>query len=181
MGYLGHDKVCVRKKATCDPMRMSLAFPRYFLIALFGATFLFTGCATQGTGPVMVTKVNPYHFDASRRIRTDDEMIDFEHDRLTYGVVSNSEQRELQGNYFSVFWETETKEPATVRLEYRQGATGPKIYTKETFVADPGRKNVTKFKIIGEEYQKLGKVTQWKVSIIENGTVVAEYKSFLWN
>lgn len=160
---------------------MTLAFPKHFLFLLFCAAVFATGCATQGTGPVMVTKVNPYHYTGKERLRTEDRMIDFEYDRVTHGVYENTELRELYGNYFSVFWKTETKQPATVRLEYRQGSTGPKIYTKETFVADPSRRNVTKFEITGDEYHKLGKVTQWKVSIIEEGAVVAEYKSFLWN
>lgn len=129
----------------------------------------------------MVTKVNPYHFSEKERLRTEDQMIEFEYARRTHGVIENTEVRDRMGNYFSVFWKTETKNPATIRLEYRQGATGPKIYSKETFVPDPGRRNVTKFEVVGDEYHKLGKVTQWKVSILEDGVVVSEYKSFLWN
>ena len=141
---------------------------------------LLGGCATKDEGSVVVTKVNPYHFTSERQIRTDDPMVDFEYRRIAHGQIDNVERRERLGNYYSVFWNTKTKNPATVKIEYRQGKTGPKIYSKETFVADPGRTNVTKFEVVGDEYHRLGKVTQWKVSIVEDGVVVSEYKSFLW-
>ena len=44
----------------------------------------------------------------------------------------------------------------------------------------PKRSNVTKFEVTGSDYWDGGKVTQWKVSIVESGVVVAEFRSFLW-
>lgn len=181
MRYLARDKVCKRTKATCHPPRMILGSPRHFFILLLSAVMLLGGCATKEDAPVAITKVNPYHFTPGRQPRTEDPMTRFEQSRMAHGQITNAERRERLGNYYSVFWKTKTKSPATVRLEYRQGNTGPKIYSKETFVADPGRTNVTKFEVVGDEYHSLGKVTQWKVSIVEDGVVVSEYKSFLWN
>ncbi|MEX2581128.1 MAG: hypothetical protein WD342_18865 [Verrucomicrobiales bacterium] len=141
---------------------------------------LLSGCATQGGGPVTITKVNPYHLQTGSIAKTADEMVEFESRRFLYGAVDSEDHKERWGNYFSIFWKSETKAPATVRLEYRQGGTGPAIHRKETFVPEPGRRNVTKFEVTGDEYRKKGKVTQWKASIVENDEVVAEYKSFLW-
>jgi len=108
-------------------------------------------------------------------------MIDFEQQRYLYGAVENTEKAKLFGNYYTIFWKSETKSPATVRLEYRQGKTGLKVYTQEVAVSEPKRSNVTKFEVTGDDYQRDGKVTQWKASIVENGSVVAEYKSYLWH
>ncbi len=139
------------------------------------------GCSVPAaSGPVTITKVNPYHLYSIVPIRTQDPTIRFEKSRLLHGAVEFSEQRGRFGNYFTIFWKTERREPVVVRLEYRQGKTGLKTYVQEEVVDKPKRSNTTKFEIIGDDYQEQGKVTQWKASVIENGAVVAEYKSYLW-
>ena len=54
------------------------------------------------------------------------------------------------------------------------------VLSKELFIADPKGNNVTKFQIVGDDFEDGGKVTQWKASVIEDGVVMAEYRSFLW-
>ena len=54
------------------------------------------------------------------------------------------------GQYYSVFWKSTTKQPATVRLDYRQGSTGSQVLSKELFIAKPKRSNVTKFEVTGD-------------------------------
>ena len=160
---------------------MTPGFTRLLQLSACVAFLLLTGCATSGSGPVVITKVNPYHLQNGPLVRTEDQMIDFEQQRYLYGAVENTERTELFGNYYTIFWKSETKSPATVRLEYRQGRTGLKVYTQEVAVSEPKRSNVTKFEVTGDDYQRDGKVTQWKASIVENGSVVAEYKSYLWH
>jgi len=160
---------------------MTPGFTRLFQASACSAFFLFAGCTTTGTGPVVITKVNPYHLQNGPLVRTEDLMVDFEQQRYLYGAVENTERTELLGNYYTIFWKSETKSPATVRLDYRQGRTGLKVHTREVAVAEPKRSNVTKFEVTGGDYQRDGKVTQWKASIVENGSVVAEYKSYLWH
>lgn len=159
---------------------MTLEFTRLLQASACGAFLFLTGCATSGSGPVTITKVNPYHMHGQSHVRTEDQMIDFEQRRYRHGAVENVEIRERYGNYFTIFWKSETKAPATVRLEYRQGRTGLKVHSQEVAVATPKRRNVTKLEVTGDDYHRDGKVTQWKASIVENGTVVAEYKSYLW-
>lgn len=153
---------------------------RLFFLSALSGIFAFAGCATTGSGPVAITKVNPYHLHTTPDSNSSDPMLAFEHRRYLLGAIEDSEVEERYGNYFSIFWKTQNKAPATVRLEFRQGKTGNQIHTLEEFVAKPGRTNVTKFQVAGPDYQSKGKVTQWKASVIENGTVVAEYKSYLW-
>jgi hypothetical protein len=153
---------------------------RLFQFSALGIFFLLSGCVTTNSGTVAITKVNPYHYQPGPFIKTEDGMIDFEQRRYEFGAVESSEKREKYGNYYTIFWKTESKAPVTVRFDYRQGSTGAAVQSKEVMVPEPGRSNTTKFEIVGEEYQTGGKVTQWKASIIENGTVVAEYKSYLW-
>jgi hypothetical protein len=149
-------------------------------IFIAGACGLIAGCTTPSGGPVAITKVNPYHLQSGPIVKTEDRMIEFEHRRHLHGAVEASERRDLYGNYLTVFWKTETRAPATVRLEYRQGRTGLQIHTQEVRVEAPKRTNETEFRVIGDDYHRNGKVTQWRATIVENGTTVAEYKSYLW-
>lgn len=144
------------------------------------ATLLLGGCTSTPEGPVAITKVNPYHLQPGPMTQSEDEMVVHEHRRLLHGAVDSDEYRERMGNYYTIFWTSKNRVPATVRFEYCQATTGPKVYTREIRVESPKRKNVTKFEVTGTPYQDLGKVTQWRASIIENGTEAAEYRSFLW-
>lgn len=160
---------------------MTPGITRLLQVSACGAFLLFTGCTTTGSVPVAITKVNPYHLQNGPFVQTEDPMLDFEQRRAIYGAIDSAEKSELLGNYFTIFWKTETRAPATVRFEYRQGSTGLKVHTQEMVVSEPKRSNVTKFAVAGDTYHSHGKVTQWKASIVENGSVVAEYKSYLWH
>jgi hypothetical protein len=175
--HFPRDKPLKRKKAIRSYSRMNPGLTRLFLL---GALCFLPACATTSSGPVAITKVNPYHLNTFVPIRTQDDMIRLEQQRLLYGAVDNEERRERFGNYFTIFWKTKSRNPATVRLEYRQGNTGFTTHVQEVQVDKPKSSNTTKFQITGDDYQKNGKVTQWKASIVENGAVVAEYQSYLW-
>lgn len=128
-----------------------------------------------------ITKVNPYHLKRGESVRTEDPMIRFENRRRYRGAIYTDELRERYGHDFTVFWKTtEPKVPAVVRLHYRQAETQQTIHVEETTVSSPGRSNVTKFEVKGAEYLDQGVVTQWKVTIVQGGSEVAEYRSFLW-
>ncbi len=175
--YFLRDKPGKQAKAKGPHPRMKAGLIRIFFLGVCG---LLTGCTTPSGGSVAITKVNPYHLQSGPIVKTEDRMIEFEHRRHLHGAVEASERRDLYGNYFTVFWKTETRSPVTVRLEYRQGSTGLAIHAQEVAVDAPKRTNETKFQIIGDDYHRNGKVTQWRALVVENGTVVAEYKSYLW-
>ena len=158
---------------------MTFGFPKSPFPLLAGTALALSGCVTNSE-KVSITKVNPYHLTTSVSPDTDDRMVEFEPRHYLHGALTLEEQADRYGYYFSVFWKTATRQSATVRLEYRQGASGSHVLSKELFIADPKRNNVTKFKIVGDDFEDGGKVTQWKASVIEDGVVVAEYRSFLW-
>ena len=153
------------------------SFPGVILCSL-----LVCSCTVPSSeGPTAITKVNPYHLFPGSYQRTDDPMVDFEYRRRIRGAVTSQDRHDRYGHYITVFWKTDQRDvPITIRLNYRQGATGPKIITKEIDVPSPKRKNETEFRIVGDEYATNGPVTQWKASIVQNGEVITEYRSFLW-
>lgn len=149
-----------------------------WLVFLTG-TLLLTSCASRtGHG---ISKVNPYHLSPTFRPATTEAMIDFEYRRKLRGAVNASDRDDRWGNYFTVYWSVEDKsQPVTVQLYYRQAHGGPQIFLQEKEIENVGLKNSTEFEIIGEDYSEGGAVTQWKASISQNGSVVDEFKSYLW-
>lgn len=154
------------------------------VLFLSGLAFLLgTLCMTSCTvkSGAHITKVNPYHLQPGVAPQTEEKMIDFEYRRKIYGAVTSKDYRDRYGNYYTIYWSADNQDqPVTVRLQYRQAVTGPKIFVVEKVVDIPHRTNSTNFEIIGDDYSDRGAVTQWKASIVQDGAVVDEFKSFLW-
>ena len=163
-------------------MNVDLRSTFFYLTGIVLSVLLPVSCTVPSSdGPTAITKVNPYHFNTALIPKTDDRMIRFEHLHRAYGAIDVADLKARFGNYFTVYWKTDQRDiPATVRLDYRQANTGPKILTTEIVVSSPKRKNSTEFQIVGDDYATNGPVTQWKASIVQNGTVITEYRSFLW-
>jgi len=140
-----------------------------------------TSCATSERSASAITKVKYYHLNPRTRVRTSDRLITFAERYYRYGAVTNEQLLEKTGHYYSVFWKTDDRSAdVKLRLDYRHRGTGPKEYSFEIAADKVRRRNVTKFAVIGDEYQKLGPVTAWKVTLFINGEVRGEKKSFLW-
>lgn len=154
---------------------------RVFLAA--GLGLLLASCTTESVGTgATILKVNPYHLDdAFKPITAADPSLRFERESILHGAISIEERRALQGNYFTIFWKAEDRsQPAKVVLEYRQKNTGLTVKKLEQEVADVGRKNTTKFSLIGEDYVTNGPVTSWRASIVRGKETLVDYKSYLW-
>lgn len=180
----------ITKQPNDMPLSLMMSTPRpvpvparlfLFLATVFlGPTVVLTSCTTVNTDGEIL-KVNPYHLYPGSSPQTNQEMIDFEYRRKVYGAVHSRDYAERYGNYFTVHWRTARCDlPVTIRLQYRQAKTGPKIFAEEQIVETPTQTNTTNFEIIGDDYFSRGAVTQWKATIVQDGAVVDEFKSFLW-
>ncbi len=109
-----------------------------------------------------------------------DRVVVFERERLLHGAVSESERRERYGHYYRFFWRAEREAPITIRFEYRQARLGEYVQAREmTYPAASGSIK-SEFRIIGDDFEQDGRVTAWRVMLIENGVVRALEQSFLW-
>ena len=126
-------------------------------------------------------KVSLFFHDPREQKTTINPMIQFERARLGYGAVSGYDRMERFGHYFYVWWRAKHDADITVRLEYRQQNLGSHVLAKE--IHYPAAKGAieTKFTVIGDEYSEEGKVTAWRLLLIENGRIVGLKQSFLWN
>ena len=100
---------------------------------------------------------------------------------MNYGAITGVDAIERRGYYFNVWWRAKRQADITVRLEYRQENLGSHVQAKEVRYPAAAGSLETKFTIIGDEYKESGKLTAWRLLLIEKGRAVGLYQSFLWN
>lgn len=117
---------------------------------------------------------------SSKTTTVQDASIRFERQYRLWGAVTKLDQRERFGNYFDFFWKAHRTADLTVRLEYRQEKLHAHIQAQEISYANARGSYKTEFKVVGDDYLDDGRVTAWRCLLIENGRVVAETHSYLW-
>lgn len=128
-----------------------------------------------------IRKVTKFLNDPLYLKPTEDQMLLFERSRVNYGAITGVDYVERLGYYFNVWWSAKRQADITVRLEYRQEKLGPHVQAKEVRFANAKGSHETKFTLIGDDYRESGKITAWRVLLIENGRAVGLHQSFLWN
>lgn len=154
---------------------------RLFVLTLLAAVS--ASCSTVSVGPGgQISKVKYYHLIPGSPVSTIDPAIQFERDHLLYGAVTKAETMDRFGHYYTIFWKaTDRTQPVTVRFEYRQANTGLEVKMQETEVTDLHRNNLSRFQVVGSEYNTSGRVTSWRVSLMRGKEELASQQSYLWN
>jgi hypothetical protein len=106
--------------------------------------------------------------------------LGFERTYRLYGAVSNADKNQRYGNYFDFFWRLKRPANVTVRLEYRQEKLRAFVQAREISYQNATGNNKTEFAVIGDDYFQDGRVIAWRCLLIENGKIVAENRSYLW-
>jgi len=109
-----------------------------------------------------------------------DAPITFERQYRMFGAVTGLDQRQRFGNYFDFFWRAKRPSDVTVRLEYRQEKLHEHVQVQEISYRNVRGTHKTEFKVIGDDYFDDGRVIAWRCLLIENGRIVAENRSFMW-
>jgi hypothetical protein len=109
-----------------------------------------------------------------------DASINFERQYRLFGAVTKLDQYERFGNYFDFFWRARRSADLTVRLEYRQEKLHAHVQAQEISYSNIRGNHKTEFRVIGDDYFDGGRVIAWRCLLIENGRIVAENRSFMW-
>ena len=117
---------------------------------------------------------------SSKTTTVQDASIRFERQYRLFGAVTKLDQRERVGNYFDFFWRARRMANLTMRLEYKQEKLHAHVQAQEISYPDARGNYKTEFKVVGDDYFDDGRVTAWRCCLIENGTIVAETHSFMW-
>lgn len=126
------------------------------------------GKLTGGTAP------------SSKTTTVQDASIKFERQYRLFGAVTTLDQHERMGNYFDFFWRARRTANLTVRLEYKQEKLHAHIQAQEVSYLNARGSYKTEFKVVGDDYFDDGRVTAWRCLLIENGAIVAETRSYMW-
>ena len=85
---------------------------------------------------------------------------------------------------FDILWKAQnaTNEQVTLRAELRGvGAHAlPTVATLETNLMARTARHWTSLEIAGTDYQNLGSLVAWRVTLWDGNTMLSEQKSFLW-
>jgi len=109
-----------------------------------------------------------------------DAPITFERQYRLFGAVTALDQRQRFGDYFDFFWRAKRPADLTVRLEYRQEKLHEHVQAQEISYRNVRGTRKTEFKVIGDDYFDDGRVIAWRCLLIENGRIVAENRSYMW-
>jgi hypothetical protein len=109
-----------------------------------------------------------------------DASIMFERQYRLFGAVTKLDRRQRFGDYFDFFWRAKRPADITVRLEYRQEKLHAHVQAQEVFYPRARGNHKTEFKVVGDDYFDDGRVIAWRCLLIENGRIVAENRSYLW-
>ena len=117
---------------------------------------------------------------STKTATSQDASIMFERQYRLFGAVTKLDRRQRYGNYFDFFWRAKRPADMTVRLEYRQEKLHAHVQGQEISYANARGNYKTEFKVVGDDYFDDGRVIAWRCLLIENGKVVAENRSYLW-
>ena len=106
--------------------------------------------------------------------------ITFERQYRLFGAVTKLDQHQRFGNYFDFFWRAKQSADIIMRLEYRQEKLHAHVQAQEISYANIRGHHKTEFKVIGDDYFDGGRVIAWRCLMIQDGKIVAEDRSFLW-
>jgi len=167
------DQARLLEKVTPLPTALSNDFEfRKVKLFLLGKSTAQTGNTTKkkytGRNPTRATAVIA---EAS---------INFEPRYRTFGAVTSLDQRERSGNYLDFYWRANREADLTVRLEYRQELLHAFVQGREIRYPHARGHHRTEFAIVGDEFFDDGRITAWRCLLIENGHIVAEKRSYLW-
>lgn len=152
---------------------------KFLLLLLVAATTGLVSCST--THDPKIDKVNTYKLRSKKGVITADPSISFEQKYYLYGAVSNADVAERTGNYYNVHWSVpDTAQPVKLVMSYCQAKSGATVHSKEIVPDQIKRHNISQFSIIGDEYEKNGTVTRWKIALVSGKSELAAHKSYLW-
>jgi hypothetical protein len=133
------------------------------------------GQSTQGK-PGKLANTAP----STKTATAQDASILFERQYRLFGAVTKLDQHQRFGNYFDFYWRAKRPANLKVRLEYRQAKLHAHVQAQEASYPDAHGNYKTEFKVVGDDYFDDGRVISWRCLLIENGKIVAEKRSYLW-
>lgn len=141
---------------------------------------LLTGLGSAAAATGKVIKVLPHLLDAQGRHTLSPSL----YDRDAYQARLRQHPETCSGIRFDIHWRgrSQTQASAVLRLQVRGTSHGqaPPERTVETTITLTGISHWAGLELVGTDYQQLGEVTAWRVTLWLGNELLDEQKSFLW-
>lgn len=129
---------------------------------------------------VSLNKIYTFRNDRTQKT-TGNPMLDYEKKYWDHGAILSKEIEGRQGNIFVINWQNDgSAGDFTIRLDYRQANTRERVMTKTEEYRNFNGHEKTVIKVVGDEYLRGGVVNSWRISIVRDGKIIAQEKSFIW-
>jgi len=131
---------------------------------------------------VSLNKIYTYLNDPSRnKPAVGNGMTMYEPKYWNHGAILAKDKLDRRGNIFVINWQNDGQPgDFTVRLDYRQAMTRERVMTQTQEYKNFDGYEKTVLKVTGDEYLRGGVVHSWRISIVRDGKIVAQKKSFIW-
>jgi hypothetical protein len=144
-----------------------------WILLLLAATPLLNAAEAQ------IHKVLPHLLDKQGRHTLSPSL----YERDAYQVHLRERPEEISALRFDVHWKApKTARPYKLRLELRGSKTD--IAVPRVFEVEASRGGFfsrwTALRLSKENYEELGRIIAWRVTLWDGGLIVAEQESFLW-
>jgi hypothetical protein len=125
-----------------------------------------------------IMKVLPQYLDLQGRNSLSPSL----YDRDAFQARLRRQPEARSGMQFQVQWKAKTTRQLTMSLEMRGTKGGESTTASMTAPVRhvAGFSKWTALKLIGEDYEKLGDLNSWRVTLWDGDKLLAEQKSFLW-
>lgn len=111
----------------------------------------------------------------------ENQFIRGEINKRVHGAVTQRDRDARRGDYFTVSWNRLSGErPVRIVFEYRQATGGSRVKKIDQKLPE-AISGMTEFQIIGNDFQKNGRVTSWRMTLYEGSQKMATEKSYLWD
>jgi len=130
---------------------------------------------------ISLNKIFTFLNELTLKPTTGNPMLDYEKRYWDYGAILHKEREGRLGNIFVINWQNDgAPGDFTVRLDYRQANTRERVMTKTEEYKNFEGYEKTVIKVTGDDYLRGGVVNSWRISIVRDGKIVAQEKSFIW-
>lgn len=130
---------------------------------------------------VRIRKVYDFLNDPQKTSAGRSPSLAYEFKYFDHGAITAAQRRSRQGQYFIVTWSNNgPAEDMILRLDYRQSVSRDKVNTLEIPYKQARGTFKGTFSVTGDQYFDFGDVHSWRISLVRNGRIIAQERSFVW-
>jgi hypothetical protein len=130
---------------------------------------------------ISIGKIYDFLNDPKLTATGKDPVLKQEFKYFDYGAVTKAQREARKGHYYIVNVANDGP-PADIiiRMDFRQLLSRDKVNTLEVPFKSAKGDYKQQFVIAGEMYRAYGDVNSWRISVVKDGKIVAQKKSYVW-